>query len=180
MNQALTHFKQEGRKTIEHLTAEFSRLQIGRASSALVEAIIVDSYGSKQDLKSVASISIPDSKTIQIQPWDKSMLAVIEKAIIIADFGINPVNNGIAIMLNMPPMTEERRKDLVKIVKKIAEEAKVTLRNHRQKTMDMIKKSDLPEDHQKGEEKKVQVEVDLFNKEIEEVTKKKETDIMTI
>lgn len=180
MSDAISFFTKEAERVVEHLKDEYAKLQIGRATTALVDTIKVESYGAMQDMKNVASISIPDSKTIQIQPWDKTMLAGIEKAIRISDMGLNPVNNGTSIMLNMPPMTEERRKDLVKIVKKMAEEAKISVRTHRQKSMDIIKKEELPKDQQAGAEKKLQEHVDKLNGMIEEVAKKKETDIMTV
>ncbi len=179
-DDALRFFEQESTKVIDHLKQELSKLQTGRASSGMVEHILVDMYGSFQPLKNIASISIPDSKTITIQPWDKTALTAIDKAIQLAGLGINPSNNGESIMMNLPPMNEERRKDLVKVIKKMAEESKVSLRMSRQKTLDKIKAEDLPEDLQKGMEKRLQDMVDTGNKQLDELVSKKEVEIMHV
>lgn len=180
MDTYLQNFQQKWTKGVEHLKLELSKLQTGRASSALVEHMDVELYGSSQPLKNVASISIPDSRTISIQPWDKSAIAAISKAILVSGIGLNPQDNGVSIILSIPALTEERRKDMVKIVKKIGEEAKITVRQIRQAAMDDIKAEDMAEDQKKGAEKKLQEKVDLANKDIEEFVKKKEQDIMTI
>ncbi len=172
------------KKVLEHLRTEYSRLQIGRASPALVESLMIDSYGSKQHLKNLASISIPDPKTIQIQPWDKSQLAAIEKGIQASDLNLNPLNDGVVIRVVLPPLTEERRKDLSKVVHKLAEEARITVRNIRQKAHDKLKEAekngDITEDLQRSGEKRLQEKVDATNTEIETTAKNKEKDILTV
>jgi ribosome recycling factor len=171
-------------KAIEHLKGEFSRLQIGRASAALVEDVTVEAYGSQQPLKSVASISIPEPTSLAIQPWDKGMLNAIEKAIRDSGLGLNPVNDGSAVRINMPPMTEERRKELSKVVHQRAEEGRISVRRSRGDAHSAYKQlqkdGELTEDDLKMYEKKLQEKVDEANKEIEDLAKKKESDIMTI
>ncbi|PIV90629.1 ribosome recycling factor [Candidatus Gracilibacteria bacterium CG17_big_fil_post_rev_8_21_14_2_50_48_13] len=181
MADALSGFRDSSKKSLEHLRSELSKLQTGRASSALVEHIHVEMYGDRQPMKNIASISIPDNRTISIQPWDKSALSAIEKAIMIADIGVNPVNNGVTIMLNLPSMTEERRRDLVKICKTIGEDTKISLRQARQAGMDTIKRDEaLSEDMKKGLEKQLQELVDKANKDIEAYLADKEQEIMKI
>ncbi len=172
------------KKAIDHLKDEFSKLQVGRATPALVEDVKVDAYGSLQSLKAVASVSVPDAKTIQIQPWDRSLLGAIEKGIQIANIGLTPNNDGIYIRINIPPLTEERRKDLVKVVSRYAEEAKIAIRNTRQEANNsfnaMKKNSEMTEDELHAGIKVIQDHVDRSNREIEEMSKKKEQDIMTV
>ncbi|MFA5855629.1 MAG: ribosome recycling factor [Candidatus Gracilibacteria bacterium] len=176
--------EEDFKKTLEHLNDEFAKLQTGRASASLVEHVMVEAYGSSQPIKNLAGVSIPDSRTIQIQPWDKGLLHAIEKAIQISDININPVNNGLSIILNVPPLTEERRRDLCKVVSRLAEEAKIALRNLRHDAMAMFKRmeasGDMTEDDQKGAEKALQDAVDEANKQVEEMAKKKEEVIMTV
>ncbi|PJC37104.1 ribosome recycling factor [Candidatus Peregrinibacteria bacterium CG_4_9_14_0_2_um_filter_53_11] len=174
----------EFHSTIDHLKREYSRLQVGRASPALVEDIPVEVYGAKQPLKGLASISIPDAHTMAIQPWDKSSLASIEKALTAANLGLNPVNEGHLIRLNMPPMTEERRLELVKRVGQLAEDAKISIRNARGTAHSAFKqledKDEITEDVRRLSEKHLQEKVDESNKMIEELSKKKEQEVMTI
>lgn len=171
-------------KTTTHLKDEFSRLQIGRASAALVEQLEVEVYGSKQPLKAVATISVPDAKTIQIQPWDKANLGPIEKAVQLSDINISPVNDGAVVRLNIPPLTEERRKDLTKVVHKLAEDARIAVRNARQKAHDAVKNkqksSEITEDDARHADKLLQEKVDKANQQIEEMAKGKENDVMTV
>ena len=184
LQDAISKAVQEFDKAIEHLMDEFSRLQVGRANASLVDHISVDVYGSSQSIRSIATISIPDAKTIQIQPWDKSSLAPIEKAIVGIGTGLNPVNDGTNIRLVMPALTEERRKDLSKAVHKYAEEAKIAVRNSRQDAHNKFKQmkadGDMTEDDLRGSDKKLQDKVDDANKQIDELSKAKEQDIMTI
>ena len=180
----ITVAQQEFEKSITYLKNEYSRLQTGRASPALVEHLKVEAYGSMQPLKSMASISVPDPKTLQIQPWDRSVLGAIEKAIQAANLGLNPVNDGRVIRLPMPPLTEERRKELVKVVHQLAEQAKISIRTARGaahsafKTLEESKT--ISEDERRLSEKHLQEKVDQANKDVEELAKKKEQDIMTI
>lgn len=181
MADALSGFQESSKKSLDHLRSELAKLQTGRASSALVEHIHVEMYGDRQPLKNIASISLPDNRTISIQPWDKSALSPIEKAIQVADIGVNPVNNGVTILLNLPSMTEERRRDLVKICKTIGEETKIALRQARQAGMDTIKKDESSsEDLKKGLEKQLQDLVDKANKEVDAILADKEQEIMKV
>ena len=169
---------------VTHMKDGFKKLQIGRANAALVEGVMVEMYGTMQPLKSLANISVPEAKTLSIQPWDKSALAAIEKGIVAANLGLNPVNNGVSIILNMPPLTEERRAEVAKRVRELAEEAKISVRNFRQDAMGAMKRmkdnNEMTEDDVFAEEKRLQEAVDATNKEIDESAKAKETDIMTV
>ncbi len=172
------------KKVIDHLKTEFSHLQIGRASASLVEGVMVEAYGSHQPLKGLAHISVPDAKTIQIQPWDKGTLQAIEKGIQMANLGLNPSNDGIVVRISIPPLTEERRRDLTKVVNKLAEDARISIRHARQGVMDKIKgqekSKEISEDMAKGLEKKLQDKVDTMNKEIETLSKHKEAEVMKV
>ncbi len=169
---------------VERMKDEFKKLQVGRASAALVEGIMVEMYGSHQPLKAVANISIPDPKTISIQPWDKSALAAVEKAIVAANLGLNPMNNGNSVMINMPPLTEERRSEVAKRVRELAEDAKISVRTARQDAINAMKRAkddkQITEDDVFSGEKKLQEAVDESNKQIEEASKSKEQSIMTL
>lgn len=174
----------EFQKTLQFLKTEYAKLQIGRASPAIVEDLKVEAYGTQQLLKALASVSCPDAKTLQIQPWDKGVASAIEKAIQTSSLGLNPVNDGKFIRISMPPLTEERRRELSKVVHKMAEEARISVRQHRQKAHDAFraleKAKTISEDEARLSEKHLQEKVDHANKEIEELAKKKEQDIMTI
>ena len=171
-------------KAIDHLQKEFSSLQTGRANSALVEEIEVDSYGSMTGLKTVANISCPDPKTIKIEPWDKNMVGPIEKAIQEAKIGINPQNMGDHLYLPVPPMTEERRRDMVKLLHEFSEKAKISIRSARHEAMQEIKEfkeaGELSEDEQKDMETEVQEKVDTANKRVDELAKNKDREIMSV
>jgi ribosome recycling factor len=172
------------KKNLDHLHDDYSSLQIGRASAALVERVMVEAYGSIQPLKAVASISVPDAKTIQIQPWDRGTLQAIEKGIQMAEIGLNPQNDGVVIRLNVPALTEERRRELSKVVSKMAEEAKIGVRNARHDAMEKIKvlhkNEEISDDQQKLAEKKIQEKVDHVNNEIDSAAKNKEADVMKV
>ena len=171
-------------KTINHLKDEFARLQVGRANPVLVEGISVEMYGVSQPLKSLASISIPEPRTIVIQPWDRGALSPIEKGIVGAGIGLNPVNDGIVIRISIPPLTEDRRKDLVKRVKSLAEEARIAVRTSRKDGIisfkEMEKNSEITEDDLRTFEKGLQDKVDEINKKVDELAEMKEKDIMTV
>ncbi|MEK7651644.1 MAG: ribosome recycling factor [Patescibacteria group bacterium] len=171
-------------KAIEHFKQELGGLRTGRANPALVDNVMVDSYGSKMPLAHVASISIPDAKTIAIQPWDKSNIGPIEKAIQVANIGLNPVNDGILIRLSIPSMTEERRKEMVKPLGQISEKAKIAIRNAREEILKEYKKQqdeeNLTEDDLAGMKKDLQEVVDKYNEQVKEITSAKEKEIMTI
>lgn len=177
---AVTEFN----KAIDHLKDEYSRLQIGRASAAMVENIPVEVYGNLQPLKGVANISIPDPRSLMIQPWDKSNLAAIEKGIIAMNLGLNPVNDGSFIRINFPPLTEERRMELGKRVKQLAEDCRIVVRNLRQVAHNVFKKLKtdnlITEDDIHTADKRLQDKVDEANGKIDELAKNKEKDILTI
>jgi len=145
---------------------------------------MVDSYGTKMPLKSLANITVPDAKTISIQPWDRGQIASVEKAIRDSSLGLNPQNNGIAIHLNLPPLTEERRKELVKVLHRYAEESRIAVRNLRHEALDQLKSlekaKEIGEDQLEVAEKEAQKHVDGFNTMIEEASKKKEKEVMTV
>lgn len=174
----------EFQKAIEHLKSEFARLQVGRANASLVENIPVDVYGSSQPVKAIANVSIPDPKTIQIQPWDKSTLVPIEKAIVGIGTGLNPINDGICVRINIPPLTEERRTELTKHVKQLAEDARISVRNARQDAHNSFKRlksdGDITEDDFYSSGKDLQKKVDDVNAKIDEITEAKEKDVMTV
>ncbi len=171
-------------KTINALLNEYSAIRAGRANPAVLDRIQVDYYGVPTPVNQVAAVSVPEPRTILIAPWDKSTLRDIEKAILTSDLGLNPQNDGSSLRLNFPPLTEERRKELVKGVFKYGEESKVAIRSIRrdalEKLKDMKKKSEITEDDQKNAEKKVQDMTDKFCKEIDEIAAKKEKEIMEI
>ncbi len=175
----LDTFSQAVTNALDHLRQEFSKLQTGRANAALLEHIRVEAYGQSMELKGVASISVQDARSMVIQPWDKTVLASIEKAIQLANIGVNPVNDGIVVRLNFPPMTEERRKSITKIVKELSEGAKISVRQDRQKANDEIKKI-ADEDEKERAQKELQKMVDEANAKIEESSKKKEEEVMTV
>ena len=172
-------FEAAVKKALDHLHNEFSKLQTGRANPALVEHISVEAYGQRMEIKAVASVSVQDSRSMTIQPWDKSVLGAVEKAILTANIGVNPVNDGITIRLNFPAMTEERRVQITKIVHQLMEAAKIAVRQDRQKVNDSIK-SVAEEDEKERLSKELQRLVDEANKKIEESAQKKEKEIMTI
>ncbi|MFH1533822.1 MAG: ribosome recycling factor [Nitrospirota bacterium] len=182
--EVISKARAEFDKAIAHLKEEFARLQVGRANASLVENIPVDVYGSSQPVKAVANVSIPDAKTIQIQPWDKSTLVPIEKAIVGIGTGLNPVNDGICVRINIPPLTEERRTDLTKHVKKLAEDARISVRTARQDAHNSFKqlKADgkMTEDDLYSSDKDLQKVVDEANSKIDETTDAKEKDVMTV
>lgn len=169
---------------LDHLHEEYGKLQTGRASAAMIDGVMVDNFGAKTPLKGVASISIPESNQIMIQPWNKDQLPSVEKAIVEANLGLNPQNDGIAIRITIPPLTEERRKDLVKTVHRLAEDARVSIRQDRQDAHNKIKQlkkdGDITEDDVKRLEKDLQDIVDEFNEHIEASAKKKEEDVMKV
>lgn len=171
------------KKTIQHLETELSRIRAGKANPHILDGIEVDYYGSMTPLNQVSNISTPDAKTIAIQPWEKNMIDPIEKAILAANIGLTPVNNGEIIRLNIPPLTEERRVQLVKQVKNEGETAKVSIRNARRDANDEIKslqKDGLPEDQAKRAEAKIQEMTDDYTKKVDEVIDAKEEDIMKV
>jgi len=177
----IQELKTKGQAAVDHLHAEFSKVQTGRASASLVETLVVDSYGTKMPLKSLANITVPDAKTISIQPWDRGQIPSVEKAIRESSLGLNPQNNGIAIHLNLPPLTEERRKELVKVVHKLAEEGKIAVRHARTDALSKIKKLEhVSSDDKTRAEKDVQKLTDDHVKQIDGLIHAKEAEIMEV
>lgn len=169
--------------SIEHLQKELVKVRTGKASPAMLGGILVPYYGSPTPLGQVANISTADAKTLVIQPWEKNMLGPIEKSIFEANLGVTPQNDGEIIRINIPPLTEERRRDLVKRVKVLGEDAKVGIRNARRESMDFIKKAvkeGYPEDAGKRKENLVQEMTDKHIEKIDKLVEAKEKDIMTI
>ena len=171
-------------KAIDHLAEEFGAVRAGRANAKVLDRITVEYYGSETPLNGVATISTPDARTLVIQPWDGSLLKEIQKAIQASDLGINPQNDGKVIRLVFPQLTEERRKDLTKQVKKYAEDAKVAMRNIRRDGMDYIKKlkknNEITEDDQKQAEKDLQDMLDKYIKQVDTALAAKEKELMSI
>lgn len=171
-------------KVVERLEVNFSEIRAGRANPAILNKVQVEYYGAMSPLTQIASVSVPEARLIVIQPWDKSLLSQIVRAIEMAEIGINPMNDGQVIRLNFPELTEERRKDLVKEVKKLSEESKVAIRNVRRDEMDLVKaqlkNSEISEDEAKSDEAKIQKKTDEYVAKIDEITAKKEKDIMTV
>ncbi|QKG78982.1 ribosome recycling factor [Tenuifilum thalassicum] len=170
-------------KAIEHLENELRVIRAGRANPAMLSGVMVDYYGTMTPLNQVASVGSPDARTIVVQPWEKKMIDPIEKAIMAANLGFNPQNNGESIRIMVPPLTEERRKELIKQVKHEGENAKVSIRNSRRDAIEEIKKMQkdgLPEDAAKDAEAKVQKITDKHNKKVDEILQKKEQEILTV
>ena len=171
-------------KALAHLEEEFGAVRAGRANAKVLDRITVQYYGSETPLNGVATISTPDARTLVIQPWDTKLLKEIQKAIQTSDLGINPQNDGRVIRLVFPQLTEERRKDLVKQVRKYAEDAKVAMRNIRRDGMDYVKKlkknSEITEDDQKKAEKDLQDMLDKYTKKVDAALAAKEKELMAI
>lgn len=170
-------------KALEHLEHELARLRAGRSNPALLDGIAVDYYGVMSPLSQVSNINTPDAKTIMIQPWEKNMLGTIEKAIMAANIGMTPVNNGEVIRINIPPLTEERRQQLVKQVRNEGETAKISVRNARKWANDELKqllKDGLPEDLEKNAVEVIQEMTNSFNGKVDKVMALKEKDVMTV
>ncbi len=175
--------KETMEKTIEHLVNELMRIRAGKANVHILDGVMVDYYGTPTPLNQVSNISTPDAKTIMIQPWEKSMIEPIEKALMVSNVGITPGNNGEVIRLVVPQLTEERRVDLVKQVKNEGENARVSVRNARREANDEYKnmqKDGLSEDETKTAEDDIQKLTDEFTEKVEKIVEAKDQDIMTI
>jgi ribosome recycling factor len=180
----LSEVRERMQKTIEATQRSFNTIRTGRASTSLLDRVMVDYYGSETPLKSLANLSTPDATTIMIQPYDKSSMGQIEKAISMSDIGLTPNNDGSLIRLNIPPLTKERRQELVKTAGKLAEEGKVGVRNIRRDAIDAIrtqeKNSDISEDESRDLQAEIQSVTDSYNQKIDELLAIKEQDIMTV
>ncbi|MBM3227398.1 ribosome recycling factor [Candidatus Peribacteria bacterium] len=175
----IIQFHQSAEKILSHLLAEFSKLQTGRASAALVESISVEAYGQRQPLKAVAGISIQDNKTIVVQAWDRSILTDIERALQSGDLGASVQNDGTVIRVILPPMTQDRRVQLSKVVSKLSEEARIALRQQRQGCHDLLKQ-EKDEDVRETLTKELQKAVDDVNVKIDAAKKSKEEELMKV
>ena len=167
-------------KTMENLNKRFATVRAGRANPSSLDGVFVDYYGSMTPLKQLATISVPEARQLLIKPFDKGSLGAIEKAILAANLGYNPGNDGETIRIVIPELTEERRKELVKQVKAICEDAKVSIRNIRRDGMEDVKKAEMPEDEEKGMEKDIQDLVNEYNKKVEAILKEKEGELLTV
>jgi ribosome recycling factor len=170
-------------KALVHLQNELIKLRAGKANPNMLDGIHIDYYGTSTPLSQVANVNTPDAKSIVIQPWEKKLIDQIEKAILAANIGITPVNNGEVVRLNLPPLTEERRKQLVKSLRHEGENAKVSVRNTRRETIEEIKKlqkKGLPEDVAKNSEDKMEKLTESFYKKIDDILSMKENEIMTV
>lgn len=179
ITEALAHMD----KAMEHLNHELAKLRTGKASTNILQDLVVDYYGNPTPITQVANIQVSDARTIMVQPWERNMLGPIERVIINSNIGITPANDGEIIRLSIPPLTEERRKDLVKKAKHAAEESKVGVRNARHKALDHLKKAvkdGLPEDLGKRAENDLQELVNKYVKHVDEIVATKEKEIMTV
>ncbi len=171
-------------KAVEHLTAEFVKVRTGKASVGLLEGVKVDYYGTPTPLNQVGNLNTPDFHTITIQPWDKSVIPIVEKAILNANLGLNPSSDGTLVRIPIPPLNEERRRELVKHIKKLAEDAKVSVRNIRRDEIEKLKKTEkeehISEDDRKHGEAEIQKLTDNFIKDIDALVQKKEKEIMEV
>lgn len=167
-------------KALENLEKRFATVRAGRANPSSLDGIMVDYYGSMTPLKQLATISVPEARQLLIKPFDKSCLSGIEKAILTSNLGYNPGNDGETIRIVIPELTEDRRRELVKQVKALAEEAKVSVRNIRHEALEDVEKADLPEDQEKSMEKEIQDMVNEANKRIEAKFKEKEQELLTV
>ena len=171
-------------KSLEAFKQELTKIRTGRASLSLLDGIKVEAYGSSMPLNQVGTLTIPESRQIVIQPWDPQLMSGIEKAILKSELGLTPVNDGKVIRINIPQLTEERRKELVKVVKKIAEEYRVAVRNHRRDAIDILKKQkknkEVSEDEQFRLQDEAQKETDSFIKKIDKVAAEKENEVMEV
>ena len=183
MNEKLKVYDTKMQKTMDSLDSEMGTIRAGRANPHVLDKIKVDYYGTPTPLQQVGNISVPEARIIQIQPWEKKMIPVIEKAILVANIGLTPSNNGEHIRLNIPPLTEERRKELVKQIKAETETARVSLRGIRRDLVDAFKKAQkdgMPEDAAKDGEESAQKLTDKYAKKVDDLFSAKEKEIMTV
>ncbi len=183
-NDVIEQLKEKMENSVEAFKRELVRIRTGRASLSLLDGIKVDAYGSMLPIDQVGTLTIPESSMIAVKPWDPQMLPAIEKAILASDLGLTPANDGNVIRLSIPPLTEERRRELVKQVKKLAEEHKVAIRNIRREANDTLKKQkknkEIAEDDMYRLQEEAQKETDRFVKEIDEIAATKEKEVMEV
>jgi ribosome recycling factor len=180
--EILSELRQKMEKTIEALRKELNRIRTGRASVALLDGIKVNAYETLMPLDQVSSIAVPESRLITIKPWDQSIIGEIEKSILKSELGLTPMNDGKLIRISIPPLTEERRKELAKMAKKMAEEAKISIRNHRREANEMFKElkneKEISEDEMYKSQEQTQKVTDDFTKKADEITSEKEKEIL--
>lgn len=181
-DEILSDTRQEMEKTAESLNREFKKMRTGRASTSILEGIKVECYGTQMRLNQIASLSSPESRLLTIQPWDQSIIGNIEKGILKSQLGLTPMNDGKLIKISIPPLTEERRKELAKMAKKMAEESKVSIRNHRRDANEMLKglknESEISEDEMYTYQDEVQEITNKFIKKIDGIREEKENEIL--
>ena len=181
-DEIISELKDKMNKSVNVLKRELSKIRTGRASTALLEDIMVDCYDTQMPLKQVASISIPESRLILIQPWDKSIIGNIEKGILKSELGLTPMNDGKVVRVPIPPLTEERRKELVKLVKKVGEDIKIAIRNNRREANEMFKdlknEKEISEDEYRRALNEVQEITDSFIEKVNSLVEEKEKEIM--
>lgn len=183
VKSVMDHAKEAMEKAINHLEVQLTKIRAGKANPAIFESVMVDYYGSMVPIPQTANVNTQDARTIVIQPWEKSLLTPIEKAIQMANLGLNPQNDGVIIRITIPPLTEERRKELVKAAKGEGEEAKVGIRNARKEAMENVKKlqkNGLPEDEAKDAETKIQQLTDQYVQKTDKHIEQKEKEILTV
>lgn len=183
-DQVIKHARAEMQKALDHSLHEFNTIHTGKASPAMVESLLVEAYGGTMQLKEVAAISAPDARTLSIQPWDKSMVQPVEKAIQKANIGLNPVVKGMTLICPLPDLSRERRQELVKLCHHLSEEGRIGIRAGRRDAMEHIKQlektKEISEDERKRLEKEVQAETDSFNAEMDKHLKSKEAELLRI
>ena len=172
--------KEQMTAAIDHLEKELLNIRAGKANPVMLSSITINYYGTQTPLNQVANVNTPDARTLSIQPWEKNLIGEIEKAILVANLGFTPMNNGESIIINIPPLTEERRKQLVKLAKSEAENAKVSIRNARKDANQDIKKSDSSEDVQKNYEIDIQELTDSSIQKVDQIMSLKEKEILTV
>ena len=180
LNFIIDSAKESMSQAIQHLEKELLNIRAGKANPVMLSSVMVEYYGAPTPLSQVANINTPDARTLSVQPWEKSLLADIEKGIMVANLGFNPMNNGESIIINVPPLTDERRKELAKMAKSEVENAKISIRNARKEANQDIKKAEASEDEQKNCEIDVQNIPDDFIKKSDAIYQVKEKEILTV
>lgn len=184
IEQILNQHKPQFEQALAHLHTELSSVRTGRASAGLLATVLVESYGSRLPLLQLANVSVADAKTLVVSPWDKGQLVAVEKGILAANLGFTPNNDGQIIRINLPPMSEERRKEMVKLIGQMAERAKISVRNIREDTLKALKREEsqgqISKDDLARGQKKLQESVDKLNAEIKNVAEAKEKEVMTV
>jgi len=181
-DEIISEMREKMDKTAEVLNQEYKKMRTGRASTSLIEGIKVECYGTQMRLNQLASLSIPESRLLMVQPWDQSIIGSIEKSILKSGLGLTPMNDGKIIRISIPPLTEERRKELAKMAKKMAEDSKIIIRNHRREANEMLKElkneGEISEDEMYAYQEKVQKNTDEFIAKVDEIRTQKEAEIL--